>query len=229
MADPGEGEGALKLDYTLPKGTAAGRLGQGVPGRARRRARSTWSSWPSRASAPTRPGGSRRRWRSRGPRASSGSRWSSAPTGPAPSSRSSGTAIGAVNEVVVAVGQVGDAEPASGSITLDVRFEQLPWLRKLGESPLGQDRRWSWRRRAGGGPGLAPGDGPRARRPPGGGRGRVRDLVQGVGTVLIVGLARGDLRPGRARGRTRAGRRRAGRWRGRAWRPGGRSGWRAGS
>jgi cyclic beta-1,2-glucan synthetase len=42
------------------------------------------------------------------------------------------TAIGTVTEVVVSVARVGEGPPVVGSIALDVRFEQLPLLRRLG-------------------------------------------------------------------------------------------------
>jgi cyclic beta-1,2-glucan synthetase len=45
-------------------------------------------------------------------------------------------AIGALKEVVVSVNPAGDAGPAAGTIAIDGRFERLPMLRKLGLSPV---------------------------------------------------------------------------------------------
>jgi hypothetical protein len=43
--------------------------------------------------------------------------------------------IGKLTEVVVVVSRIGDAELAAGTVYLDVRFERLPLLRKLGMMP----------------------------------------------------------------------------------------------
>src|SRR5207249_665664 len=45
-------------------------------------------------------------------------------------------AIETITEVVVAVSRTGDDESASGTLTLDVRFDRLSWLRQLSMSPV---------------------------------------------------------------------------------------------
>jgi len=97
-------------------------------------------------------------------------------------------AIGTLSEVVVSVSRVGEGQPASGTIDLDVRFERLPLSRRLA----------SYRAARLGGvllvglvaallASLAPRStaGPR---PP---DGLLRDAFQGAGAVAIVGLAMG--------------------------------------
>ena len=43
--------------------------------------------------------------------------------------------IGAMREVVVLVNSINDHEPATGTILIDARFEQLSYLRRLSMSP----------------------------------------------------------------------------------------------
>ena len=186
VSDPELGEGALKLDYDLPRGSGAG----------------VWAkAFPDGLDADhldvvdlelkgVGPDQARRVRASVELKGASGTQV--IPVDLAPElSRSEHPIdwkkVGVLNEVVVAIGQVGE-EPASGSVVLDVRFAKIPWTRKLAESPLS---------RIGGvlavagllalASSLAFGRVDR-----GGGReasGLRRDLVQGVGIVLIAGLA----------------------------------------
>ena len=186
VIEPGEGEGALKLDYTLPRGSAAGVWTKSFPrgldadhldvvrlavkGVGPDQARRVNASLEIKGGAGTQriPLDLTPDWtRSERP-----IEW---------------RGIGAVNEVVVSVGQVGE-EPATGSIVLDVRFEQTPLVRKLAGSPpakmagvlgiaalvslitalaLRLSGRWQGREASG----------------------LRRDFVQGIGVVLIAGLA----------------------------------------
>jgi cyclic beta-1,2-glucan synthetase len=99
------------------------------------------------------------------------------------------SAVGELKEVVVAVSPVAGIESATGTVHLDVRFEQLPTTRRLSTHPAG---------RLGGVvllAGLAAmmvallrrgGTSPRVEAPrPGGPR---RDFVRGIGVVAIAGL-----------------------------------------
>jgi cyclic beta-1,2-glucan synthetase len=97
-------------------------------------------------------------------------------------------AILGVREVVVAIGQIGE-EPASGSITFDISLEQYPWTQKFLDSPFAKFAcvlliaAAFWlvevlvKSRFGEGEvGYDPGT-------------LRRDIVQGIGVALIVGLA----------------------------------------
>ena len=100
-------------------------------------------------------------------------------------------AIGSPNEVVVSVSRVGDGPTASGTLLLDVRFERLSPLRKLSTSQparlggvmlvAGLAALLAWLLNstfpgpAGGWPTL--------------GRSLGRDLIRGIGSVAILGLA----------------------------------------
>ncbi|WP_435011123.1 GH36-type glycosyl hydrolase domain-containing protein [Tundrisphaera lichenicola] len=184
VAGPDEGQEALKLDFTLPRGTAAGVWAKAFPAGLDAKgidvvemaakispaeaARQVEAVLEIKGAA-----GTQRIPLVLGPdwaRSEHPVEWSK---------------VGEIGEVVVAVSRTGDAEVANGSIALAIRFEPLPWLRKLGESPIA---------RIGGvilastlaallafllGMGLR--SVPKA-------EGALRDLVQGVGTVLIVGL-----------------------------------------
>ena len=186
VAIPDVGEGVLKLDYSLPKGSAAGVWAKAFPkglgaeqvdvvklavkGVGPEQARRVDASLEIKGTRDTR----------RIP-LTLGPEWSRT------EHPVEWKAIGEVNEIVVAIGQVGD-EAATGTIWLDVRFEQVHWTRKLAESPVGKI----------GGvlavaalASLLTALGLRA---VGSGEGREavglrRDVVQGVGTVLAVVLA----------------------------------------
>ena len=188
LTEPGDGEGALKIDYTLPKGSAAGvwtkafpkgldadhldlvkLVVKGVGPDQARRIKATLEikgdSDVQRIPLDVDSGWSR----SEHP-----IHWD---------------AILSVNEVVISIGQVGE-EPASGSITLDIRFEQTPWLQKLADSPLPM---FAWVLAIAAAIGLvevavrsALGEGREAGFQASGFR---RDLVQGVGMVLILVLS----------------------------------------
>ncbi len=132
---PGESGEVLKLDYNLPKGTAAGVWAKEFPpglaadrldvvkiaveGVGPDQARRVNASLEIKGSAGTQ----------RIPLELGGSGWTRS------ESPIEWQTIGSISEVVVAIGQVGD-EPASGSITLDVRFEQIPLLQKFLDSPF---------------------------------------------------------------------------------------------
>jgi cyclic beta-1,2-glucan synthetase len=96
--------------------------------------------------------------------------------------------IGTIQEVVFAIGQVGE-EPASGSITLDVSFEQVPILQKFLDSPFAKfacvlliaAAFWLVEVLVK----LSFGEGQVGFQS----SGVRRDLVQGVGTALIAALA----------------------------------------
>ena len=133
LAKPGEGGEALKLDYALPKGTAAGIYAKAFPpgldaerldvvkldvdGVGPEQAKRVDASVEIKGASGTQRipldlGGASHVERA--------IEW--------------GT-IGPITEVAVAIGQVGD-EPASGSITLDLRFERTPLLAKFLDSPF---------------------------------------------------------------------------------------------
>ena len=97
-------------------------------------------------------------------------------------------AIGTLSEVVVSVSRVGEGEPASGTIDLDVRFERLPLSQRLA----------TYRAARLGGvllvglvAALLAGLAPRATAGPRPRGGLLRDAVQGAGAVAIAGLAIG--------------------------------------
>ena len=121
-------------------------------------------------------------------------------------------AIGTLSEVVVSVSRVGEGEPASGTIDLDVRFERLPLSQRLA----------TYRAAKLGGvllvglvAALLAALAPRATAGPRPRGGLLRDAVQGAGAVAIAGLAigiyalelegtdGGRLAPPRLRGRGR--------------------------
>ena len=186
VTEPGDGEGALKIDYTLPRGSAAGVYTKAFPngleadhidvvrlavrGVGPDQARRVNAALEIKGTAGTRriPLDLTADWS----RSDHPIEW---------------PAIGAVNEVVVSIGQVGE-EPASGSMVLDVRFEQIPWLRKLAGSPLA---RMAGVLGVAGLLGLLTALGLRLVGQPGGreATGLGRDFVEGFGTVLIAGLA----------------------------------------
>jgi len=192
-AGPGERERALRLDYTLPKGTAAGVWAKTFPA----------GLVPEGVDVVTlavksdTPGGPPQIGASLEIKGDKGTQRIPLELGPG-WNRSERpvewSTIGRISEVVVAVSRSGDAEVATGSITLDVRFEKLPWLRKLGESPAG---RMVGVVLASGLAGLIAaliGGLVRGRHREGA-EGPVRDLIQGVGTVLVavLGVAIFDL------------------------------------
>ncbi len=187
---PDVGPGVLKLDYSLPKGSAAGVWAKGFPerlnpenvdvvvltvkgsGTGRVNAALEIKGMAGTRRIPLEPGGD---WsRSEHP-----VDWA---------------AIGPVNEIVVAVGQTGD-EPATGTIWLDVWFEQVPWTRKLAESPLGK---FAGVLALAALASLVTTVGLRAvgRREGQEAVGPRRDVVQGVGTILIALLALGIFEAG---------------------------------
>ena len=184
----GEPDGSIKLDYTLPKGTAAGLWSKAFPPGldadhldlieiAVKRA---GSAQPGRVDASIEIKGTAG---SRRIPLELGQDWARS------AQPIDWRAIGSVNEIVVAIGQVGD-EPASGSITLDARFARQTWASRFLDSPfskfalvlviaatlalvevvvkatIGEGRPIGFQ--AGG---------------------LRRDLIQGVGTALILGLA----------------------------------------
>ena len=121
-------------------------------------------------------------------------------------------AIGTLSEVVVSVSRVGEGEPASGTIDLDVRFERLPLSQRLA----------TYRAAKLGGvllvglvAALLAALAPRATAGPRPRGGLLRDALQGAGAVAIAGLAigiyalelegadGGRLAPPRLRGRGR--------------------------
>jgi cyclic beta-1,2-glucan synthetase len=186
VTDPKLGEGALRLDYNLPKGTAAGVWAKAFPkgldadhldvvdlavqGVGVDQARRVNASLEIKGSA-----GAQRIPLDLGPERSRSEHpidWK---------------AIGGLTEVVVAIGQVGE-EPASGSIVLDVRFERTPWLRKLAGSPVARMAGVAAVAALAGLLAslvlgfLGRGEGREA-------SGLRRDFVQGPGMVLIAGLA----------------------------------------
>ena len=184
--DPTPVEGALKLDYTLPRGAGAGVWAKGFPAGFD----AEHLDVVNLTIRGVGPDQARRVKASLELKGSSGTQV--IPIDLAPESSRSEypiewKRIGDLNEVVVAIGQAGD-EPASGSVVLDVRFEQIPWTRKLADSPLA---------RIGGVLAVAGllalvsaltlgRFGPQQGREASGLR---RDLVQGIGTVLMAGLA----------------------------------------
>ena len=99
------------------------------------------------------------------------------------------TTIGSLKEVVVSVSRSGDDPPSAGTLLFDIRFERLPPLRKLGLSPAARF----------GGVVLAALVAAalaallRFANPRGGrtSRGLGRDLVQGIGVVAVAALALG--------------------------------------
>jgi cyclic beta-1,2-glucan synthetase len=105
-------------------------------------------------------------------------------------------AIGTLTEVVVLVNHTGDVATATGTVDLDIRFERLPWLRKLSTYPAARIaavflasilaaaltallRRLGTRDDRGRRPAAI------ASRSPG----LARDFVRGAGTVFIAVLA----------------------------------------
>ncbi len=188
-SDPAVGHGFLKLDYSLPRGTAAGIWAKGFS-----LLDADHHDAVSLAARATDPDAARNVAATLEIKGTAGIQ--KIPLGLGPDWTQAQhpldwKAIGSLNEVVVSVGRVGDAEVASGSISFDVTFDNLPWIRKVGESPvarvglvsavaglLGLLATLAWAAS-----GRRPGHG--KARPPG----PARDLVQGVGTVLIVGLA----------------------------------------
>ncbi len=184
----GEPDGAIKLDYTLPKGTAAGFWTKAFPAgldaehldQIEIAAKHAGPAQPGRVDASIEIKGTAGTQRIP---LELGDDW-------ARSARPiDWRAIGTVNEIVVAIGQVGD-EPASGSITLDARFVRQSWASRFGDSPFSKFAlvlmiavalafaEWLVKRTFGEG------------RPVGfQATGLHRDLIQGVGTALILGLA----------------------------------------
>ena len=81
VPDPAAGGEVLKLTYTIPTGTTAGVYAKGFPPELRRRARRPRARGRQGRRPRTRAGRSPPRSRSRARRASSGSPWSSSPTG----------------------------------------------------------------------------------------------------------------------------------------------------
>ena len=183
VADPAVGERVLKLDYTLPKGSAAGVWTRAFPG-------GLDPEHVDVAELAVKGDGTGRGDAALEIKGTSGTQ--RIPLGPRPEwSRSEHpiewSRIGSVNEVVVSVGQVGDS-PATGTLWLDVRFAKIPWTRKLADSPLGK---FAGVLVVAGLAALLTALGLRA---VGSGEGREavglrRDVVQGVGSVLAALLA----------------------------------------
>jgi cyclic beta-1,2-glucan synthetase len=132
LQEPQNTEGPLRIDYTLPIGTAAGIWSKAFPPGFDSRhlnlvqidLKGVGPDQGHRVNAKLEIKGS------------AGSQ--SIPLDIAPSSAQmevpiDWAKIGEIQEVVVAIGQTG-ADPASGSIVLDVRFEPTPWLREFAES-----------------------------------------------------------------------------------------------
>ncbi|WP_435015629.1 GH36-type glycosyl hydrolase domain-containing protein [Tundrisphaera sp. TA3] len=94
--------------------------------------------------------------------------------------------IGEVSEVVVSASRTGDAEVAAGSIQLDIRFDRLSWMEILGRSSLpAMGRALLASALAAAIFGLI---GAVVGSRMAGRRGPARDLVQGIGTVLVLAL-----------------------------------------
>ncbi|HEY2159152.1 MAG TPA: hypothetical protein VGH33_26220, partial [Isosphaeraceae bacterium] len=188
VADPASGGDVLKLDYTVPVGTAFGiwtkdfpkELAPGAVDVVRPVVRSAGGAGPIAVALEI--------------KGTSGVQKIPLDVGgdPTPAEQLlDWPAIGALREVVVSVTRVGQGEPAVGSLWIDVRFAPLPPLRKLALSPparfggvilagivaacLATFLRWiggDWK----------------VMTPPGG---IGRDLIQGVGAVAIAALALG--------------------------------------
>ena len=189
VVEAGEGQGALRIDYALPKGSAAGLWAKGFPkglepsrvdvvklgvrGVGPARAKRVDASVEIKGDKGTR----------RIPLGLDSEGWSRVDR------PIDWAAIGSINEVVVAIGQVGD-DPAEGSILLDLRFDTTPWTRKLADSPLGK---FALVLAIAAGLALLERVGRRAwgeGRPLGfQATGFHRDAVQGVGASLILGLS----------------------------------------
>ena len=135
VADLTAGGDVLKLDYTIPPGTATR---GSTPNRSRGVSApigSTWRNWRPRPRAPNNL--IRSSWWSKS-RGGAGVQRIPLPVHPdwAPVEEIvNWPAIGTLSEVVVSVSPTPQSGSAQGSIAIDIRFKRLSILRKLGMSP----------------------------------------------------------------------------------------------
>ena len=141
MADPDGGGDILKLDYTIPPGTAAGVYAKAFPASLGRRSHRRGAAGRQ---GDRRPSQSRQIAAAVEIKGTAGvqripvtiqSDW-------APVEETiDWQAIGAVKEVVFLVSNTVIAGPLTGTILIDARFERLPELRKLEHAAVGTARR----------------------------------------------------------------------------------------
>ena len=133
VSDPDAGGEVLKLTYTIPRGTTAGVYAKGFPPSCERIA-STSCEWVSRRATPEQ---GRQVTAAIEIKGSAGLQRIALELQPDwhPSEQTiDWPAIGTVKEVVVLVNGISDREPATGTLLIDARFEQLSPLRRLSMS-----------------------------------------------------------------------------------------------